>query len=132
MKFNAVFSRSAVKLEDCPSDGLPEIAVTGRSNVGKSSLINSLAGRKQIARVSGTPGKTQVLNYFKINDSFYLVDMPGYGYAKRSKSERASWAKMIELYLTNRESLRAVGVLVDSRHDLMESDRDALAWLQEH
>src|ERR1051325_4663410 len=132
MKFTAVFSRSAVKLTDCPTDGLPEIAVTGRSNVGKSSLINALADRKQLARVSGTPGKTQVLNYFKVNDSFYLVDMPGYGYAKRSKTERAQWAKMIEMYLKNRETLRAVGVLMDSRHDLMESDRDALEWLHEH
>ena len=132
MKFQALFSRSAVKLTDCPVDGLPEIAVTGRSNVGKSSLINSLAERKQLARVSGTPGKTQVLNYFKVNDKFYLVDMPGYGYAKRSKTERAQWAKMIETYLTDRKELRAVGVLVDSRHDLMDSDREAIAWLAEN
>lgn len=132
MKFHAIFSRSAVKLEDCPTDGLPEIAVTGRSNVGKSSLINALAAKRQLARVSGTPGKTQILNFYLVNGAFYLVDMPGYGYAKRSKTDRAQWAKMIENYLTHREQLRAVGVLIDSRHDLMTSDHDAIEWLNAH
>jgi GTP-binding protein len=132
MKFEATFKGSAAKLADCPSDGIPEIALTGRSNVGKSSLINSLAHKRQLARVSATPGKTQVLNYYSINSEFYLVDMPGYGYAKRSKTERMQWARMIESYLGLRESLKGVGVLIDSRHELMASDGEALSWLRDN
>jgi GTP-binding protein len=132
MKFDASFARSVGRDEDYPAEGLPEIALTGRSNVGKSSLINALANRNQLARTSGTPGKTQILNYYLIGGKFYLVDMPGYGYARRAKSERMTWAELIESYLLKRTVLRAVGVLIDSRHPLMASDREAMGWLRGH
>ncbi|MDP4199027.1 MAG: ribosome biogenesis GTP-binding protein YihA/YsxC [Bacteroidota bacterium] len=132
MSLSASFVRSVAQLEDCPADGLAEVALTGRSNVGKSSLINALTNRKQLARTSGTPGKTQVLNYFLIGKEYYLVDMPGYGYARRAKTERAKWARLIESYLLTNTRLRAVGVLIDARHSLMSSDREAMQWLQEN
>lgn len=132
MALSVSFARSVASVEDCPSDGLPEVALTGRSNVGKSSLINALADRKQLARTSGSPGKTQILNYYLVSGQFYFVDMPGYGYARHAKSDRIKWANMIETYLLNRTLLRAVGVLIDARHPLMAIDREAMMWLRTH
>lgn len=111
----AEFVKSCKKTEDCPSANLPEYAFIGRSNVGKSSLINMLVERKNLARISNTPGKTQLLNFFLINDAWYLVDLPGYGYAKRSKKIKGSWDEMISNYLIDRENLMNTFVLIDSR-----------------
>ncbi|WKA52422.1 ribosome biogenesis GTP-binding protein YihA/YsxC [Planococcus liqunii] len=107
---------SAVRPDQYPEDGLPEFALAGRSNVGKSSFINKMIGRKSMARISSKPGKTQTLNFYKIEEKLFYVDVPGYGYAKVSKSEREAWGKMIERYITGREELRAVIQIVDLRH----------------
>jgi GTP-binding protein len=115
----------------CPVSILPEYAFIGRSNVGKSSLINMLTGRKEIARVSKQPGKTQLINMFLVNDSWHLVDLPGYGYAKISKKERARWEKMIERYLVTRLNLRCAFVLLDSRIPLQKIDLEFINWLGE-
>lgn len=109
-------------LSQLPGNEMPEIAFAGRSNVGKSSLLNALTGRKALARVSHTPGRTQQLNFFEIGKKFILVDMPGYGYAKVSKKMRKEWDKLILEYLKGRPNLRTVFVLIDSRHGLKESD----------
>ncbi|MGT2947978.1 ribosome biogenesis GTP-binding protein YihA/YsxC [Streptococcus devriesei] len=119
---NASLLLSAVNKSHYPQDDLPEVALAGRSNVGKSSFINTLLGRKNLARTSGKPGKTQLLNFYNIDDKLRFVDVPGYGYAKVSKAERAKWGKMIEEYLTGRENLRAVVSLVDFRHDPSADD----------
>lgn len=117
MKVNQVeMIMSAVKPEQYPDEGFPEFALAGRSNVGKSSFINKMIGRKSLARTSSKPGKTQTLNFYKIEEQLFFVDVPGYGYAKVSKSEREAWGKMIERYLTGREQLRAVVLIVDLRH----------------
>lgn len=113
---------SFVKADQFPTDGLPEIALAGRSNVGKSSFINRMIGRKALARISSKPGKTQQLNFYKIEEQLYFVDVPGYGYAKVSKSERAAWGKMIESYFTGREPLKAVVLIVDIRHNPTNDD----------
>lgn len=113
---------SAVKKEQYPDDGLPQIAFVGRSNVGKSSSINTLLNRKRMARVSQTPGKTRTINFYKINREFYLVDLPGYGYAKLSKEEKASWGKVMEEYFINSKNLVHVFILVDIRHEPKEED----------
>jgi GTP-binding protein len=113
---------SAVKPEQYPETDLPEFALAGRSNVGKSSFINKMLNRKGLARISSKPGKTQTLNFYLINEVLHFVDVPGYGYAKVSKSERAAWGKMIETYLTSREQLRAVVQIVDLRHPPTEDD----------
>jgi GTP-binding protein len=118
----AEFVISAVKPEQFPSDALPEIALAGRSNVGKSSLINSLINRKNLARTSSKPGKTQTINFYRINESFYFTDVPGYGYAKVSKSERARWGKMMETYFTTRETLMGVLHIIDLRHPPTNDD----------
>jgi len=107
---------SAVRPEQYPEDGLPEFALAGRSNVGKSSFINRMIGRKALARISSKPGKTQTLNFYKIEEQLFFVDVPGYGYAKVSKTEREAWGKMIERYITARSVLRAVVLIVDLRH----------------
>ncbi|WML59549.1 ribosome biogenesis GTP-binding protein YihA/YsxC [Neobacillus sp. PS2-9] len=107
---------SAVKPEQYPETDLPEFALAGRSNVGKSSFINKMLNRKGLARISSKPGKTQTLNFYLINEILHFVDVPGYGYAKVSKSERAAWGRMIETYFTTREQLRAVVLIVDLRH----------------
>ncbi|MEG0261253.1 MAG: ribosome biogenesis GTP-binding protein YihA/YsxC, partial [Lysinibacillus sp.] len=107
---------SAVRPEQYPEDGLPEFALAGRSNVGKSSFINRMIGRKSMARISSKPGKTQTLNFYKIEEQLFFVDVPGYGYAKVSKTEREAWGKMIERYITGREELKAVIQIVDLRH----------------
>ncbi|MBA2871643.1 GTP-binding protein [Anoxybacillus calidus] len=113
---------SAVKPEQYPNNNLPEFALAGRSNVGKSSFINKMVNRKNLARTSSKPGKTQTLNFFLINESLYFVDVPGYGFAKVSKKEREAWGKMIETYLTTREQLRAVVLIVDLRHAPTKDD----------
>ena len=110
------FIISAVKRDQYPKDDRVEVAFVGRSNVGKSSIINALTNRRKLAKVSGTPGKTRLINFFLINNDFYLVDLPGYGYAKVSKKEKESWGKTIETYLNGREELKRVVLLVDSRH----------------
>ena len=113
---------SAVSPKQYPDTYLPEIALAGRSNVGKSSFINTLLGRKNLARTSSQPGKTQTLNFYWINEDFYFVDVPGYGYAKVSKKERAKWGAMINEYLLQREELRAVVSLIDLRHEPTKED----------
>ena len=120
---------SAVQQSQYPEDNLPEIVLLGRSNVGKSSFINTLIQRKGLARTSSQPGKTQTMNFYKINDAFYFVDMPGYGYAKVSKKEREKWGVMIEEYLQKRENMVLVLLLVDSRHEPTEGDRLMYDWL---
>lgn len=119
---NAEIVMSAVREDQYPTTGYPEIALAGRSNVGKSSFINTLLQRKNLARTSSKPGKTQTLNFYLIEDSFYFVDVPGYGYAKVSKKERARWGEMINTYLMNREELQAVISLVDMRHAPSKED----------
>lgn len=122
----------AVKQHQYPQDTLPEVAFAGRSNVGKSSLLNTLTNRKNLARVSGTPGKTRTINFFQINDAFRIVDLPGYGYAKLSKSATADWGNMMESYLANRENLRCVIQLVDIRHQPTAQDVQMYQWLQHY
>lgn len=129
---SAEFVKSAFDGSHWTSDNLPEIAFLGRSNVGKSSLLNSLLQRKGLARTSNTPGRTQSINFFLVNESFYFVDLPGYGYAKVSKAMRADWGKMAEEYLANRKSLRLSIQLVDSRHEPTELDRQLHEWLVFH
>lgn len=113
---------SAVSPKQYPTNALPEIALAGRSNVGKSSFINTLLNRKNLARTSSKPGKTQTLNFYLIEQMFHFVDVPGYGYAKVSKTERAKWGEMIETYLTERENLQAVVSLIDFRHEPTKDD----------
>ena len=120
---NAEILLSAANKSHYPQDDIPEIALAGRSNVGKSSFINTLLNRKNLARTSGKPGKTQLLNFFNIDDKLRFVDVPGYGYARVSKKEREKWGRMIEEYLTSRENLRAVVSLVDLRHDPSADDK---------
>ena len=127
---NAEILLSAANKSHYPQDDIPEIALAGRSNVGKSSFINTLLNRKNLARTSGKPGKTQLLNFFNIDDKLRFVDVPGYGYAKVSKTERAKWGKMIEEYLTSRDNLRAVVSLVDLRHDSSADDVQMYEFLK--
>ncbi|MDQ6788758.1 MAG: ribosome biogenesis GTP-binding protein YihA/YsxC [Acidobacteriota bacterium] len=129
---SAEFVKSAFNESHWTTDGLPEIAFLGRSNVGKSSLLNSLLQRKGLARTSNTPGRTQSINYFLVNEAFYFVDLPGYGYAKVSKAIRADWGKMAEEYLAKRRELVLSIHLVDSRHDPTQLDRQLHEWLVFH
>ncbi len=128
----ASFFISSSKLEQCPPADRPEFAFIGRSNVGKSSLINLLTGRKALAKTSSTPGKTQLINHFIIDDKWYLVDLPGYGFAKVSKKDRSTFKGMIFSYLKNRENLDCVFVLIDSRHEPQKVDTEFMAWLGEN
>jgi len=125
----AEFITSATTRKGFPETQLPEVAFVGRSNVGKSTLLNALVGRKKLARISSTPGKTRQINFYRINEKFHFVDLPGYGYAKVSKTEREAWRKTIEDYLTHREQLRLVVSLIDIRHDPTRRDRDLIEWL---
>ena len=126
---NVEFLRSAVKESDFPFDSLPQIVFAGKSNVGKSSLINALMNRKALARTSAQPGKTQTINFYNINDAMYLVDLPGYGYAKASEEVKAKWGKMIENYLHTSKRLKAVFLLIDIRHDPSANDRMMYEWM---
>lgn len=133
MKVNQVeLVISAVRPEQYPGDILPEFALAGRSNVGKSSFINKMIGRKSMARISSKPGKTQTLNFYKIEETLYYVDVPGYGFAKVSKTEREAWGKMIETYITSREQLRAVILIVDLRHAPTNDDVMMYDFLKHH
>jgi GTP-binding protein len=126
----AEFIKSAAKPKDYPPPGLPEVAFVGRSNVGKSSLINVLAGRKGLVRTSSTPGRTQLINFFDINSILTLVDLPGYGYAKAPPALRKQWGPMIESYLSIRESLKAVVLILDIRRVPSDGDLQMLRWLE--
>ena len=127
---SAEFMCAAVKPAQYPAEGPAEIAFAGRSNVGKSSLINLLLNRRKLAKVSSTPGKTRTINFYNINDEFRLVDLPGYGYAKVSKSESADWGKMMEDYLSKRNGLKKVIQLVDSRHAPTAQDKQMYDYLR--
>ena len=126
---SAEFVISNTEIEKCPKERIPEYAFIGRSNVGKSSLINMLTGRKSLAKTSGKPGKTQLINHFKINENWFLVDLPGYGYAKVSKKDRSIFAKFIYEYLEKRETLICTFVLVDSRQEPQKIDLLFIEWL---
>ncbi len=128
----AVFVAGAVDDASMPKPFMPEIAFIGRSNVGKSSLVNALTGQKMLAHVSNTPGRTQQLNFFRLADRFFLVDMPGYGFTKAEKGVVARWQALIDHYLADRTSLKRLCLLIDSRHGLKDNDRDFLETLQNY
>jgi len=130
VKVKARFVTSAAKPEDFPPEDLPELAVVGRSNVGKSSLINALVGQP-IARTSRTPGRTRLINWFEINQRFHLVDLPGYGYAEVSRELRDSWRPLIESFLTTRATLAGVVLLIDIRRGAEDEELDFVAWLDQ-
>ncbi|WP_419725770.1 ribosome biogenesis GTP-binding protein YihA/YsxC [Terrisporobacter petrolearius] len=121
---------SAIKKDQYPAEGLPEIALVGRSNVGKSSATNALLNRRNFARTSQTPGKTRTINFYKINEEFYFVDLPGYGYAKVSKSEKDKWGVIMERYLQDRPELCAIFLLVDIRHEPTNDDVMMYEWIK--
>jgi GTP-binding protein len=125
----ARFLVSNTKVEKCPPANRPEYAFIGRSNVGKSSLINMLTGRKSLAKTSAKPGKTQLINHFLINENWYLVDLPGYGYAQAPKSERDKWEKFLRNYILQRINLCCLFVLIDIRHEALPSDLNFMEWL---
>ena len=128
----AEFLKSASSISGLPEDGRPEFAFIGRSNVGKSSLMNMLLGRKNLVKTSKKPGKTVLLNYFNVNDSFYFVDLPGYGFASRSKSEQDIWRVVIEKYLRTRKSLAGIFLLIDSRHGILPNDEQMIEFLDHY
>ena len=115
-----------------PDNILPEIAFAGKSNVGKSSLINGIMNRKSLARTSSQPGKTQTINFYNVNEVFYLVDLPGYGYAKANQEVKAQWGKMIERYLHSSKQLKAVFLLIDIRHDPSANDKQMYQWMRHY
>jgi GTP-binding protein len=125
----AVYLKSVPDLKQLPKSHLPEIAFAGRSNVGKSSALNRLVNVKALAKTSSTPGKTRLINFFLINDNLFFVDLPGYGYAKTSKSLKDSWGKLVENYLKEREALKGTVLLIDSRRGVLEQDLQLLEWL---
>lgn len=129
---SAIFEISNSDYRKCPSGNMHEYAFIGRSNVGKSSLINMLTGRKNLALTSSTPGKTMLINHFKINDSWYIVDLPGYGYAQRGKESRRQLQKIIEGYILNRVQMTNLFLLVDSRHAPQKIDTEFMEWLAEN
>ncbi len=131
MRFSdIIFLKSVYKLSQLPLPEYPEIAFAGRSNVGKSSLLNRLFNRKKMVKVSSVPGKTQSLNFFQADQTFYLVDLPGYGFAKVPKKMQAEWRHLVTSYLETRESLRCVVVIIDIRHSLKTLDLELISWLQ--
>lgn len=123
------FIKSSPEYRQCPKDNLPEYAFLGRSNVGKSSLINYLAGNHKLAKTSNQPGRTRLINHFLVNQSWYLVDLPGYGYARLSKAEREKFIKLIQDYLQYRSSMTCLFLLIDSRHKPLENDLGFMRWL---
>lgn len=125
----AQFVMSNTEVEKCPAPDRPEYAFIGRSNVGKSSLINMLTNKKSLAKTSGRPGKTRLINHFLINKEWYLVDLPGYGYAQVPKAERLKWEKMLKNYILKRENLYCLFVLIDSRHEAQKVDLEFMEWL---
>ena len=127
---SAEFVKSAIKKSDCPKESLPEVAFAGRSNVGKSSLINIVLNRKNLARTSSSPGRTQMLNFFRINDQIYFVDLPGYGFAKVPVGVRAKWKPMVEDYLKNRKTLKLIILLLDIRRAPNADDASFIRWLE--
>ena len=127
----ATFVKSSGKWQECPEPNIPEYAFIGRSNVGKSSLINAMMNHKDLAKTSGTPGKTQLINHFLVNESWYLTDLPGYGYAKVSKVIRKDFEKLITNYILNRKNLVNLFVLVDSRHNPQKIDLEFIQWCGE-
>ena len=129
---NVCLEAVAVKKEQYPNGGLPEIAFAGKSNVGKSSLINAMINRKSLARTSGSPGKTRTINFYNVENSLMFVDLPGYGYAKISKSEKEKWGAMIENYLIKREFLRGIILLIDIIHEPGENDKMMYEWLKHY
>ncbi|MEX0619012.1 MAG: ribosome biogenesis GTP-binding protein YihA/YsxC [Pseudohongiellaceae bacterium] len=132
MDYNvARFAVSAARLKDCPPDSLAEVAFAGRSNAGKSSAINALTAQKGLARISKTPGRTRLINYFQLDERRYLVDLPGYGYAKVPLTVKHNWQKELEDYLRRREPLAGLVLLSDIRHPLKEYDRTMIAWATE-
>lgn len=128
----ARFITSSAELSQCPEPSLPEYAFIGRSNVGKSSLINMITGQKMLAKTSSTPGKTQLINHFLVDERWYLVDLPGYGYARTGRKNRKKWETLIEKYLLKRENLLTTFILVDARHPMQESDRLVIGWFGEN
>ena len=126
----ATFKGSFAHMKQLPTNKLPEIAFAGRSNVGKSSLINCLLNRKKLALTSSTPGKTRLLNYYTINETFYFVDLPGYGFAKVSRTERSNWKNLIESYITTNENLTGIVQIIDSRHGITNLDQEMLSWIR--
>jgi GTP-binding protein len=132
LKAEAEFVASSGSPESFPSEGLPEIAFLGRSNVGKSSLINALSGRKGLAFTSSTPGRTQTINFYRIGGTVYFVDLPGYGYARVPPARLVEWKKLIERYLTGRETLMGACLILDARRGWMEHDLDLKRWLEHH
>lgn len=129
---SATFIISNTDVSKCPNEPLPEYAFIGRSNVGKSSLINMLTERKSLAKISGRPGKTQLINHFKINDNWFLVDLPGYGYAKVSKTAKSKFQKFITTYFTQRKQLVSAFILIDIRHSPQKIDMEFMQWLGEN
>ncbi len=129
---NVELAAVAVKAAQYPEETMPEVAFAGKSNVGKSSLINTMINRKALARTSQNPGKTRTINFYNVENKLYFVDLPGYGYAKAPKSEIAKWGKMIEDYLIKRDSLKAIIMLVDIRHEPGENDRMMYDWLKHY
>ena len=126
---NVRFLKSITDINQKPKPKLPELAVVGRSNVGKSSLINSIFNQKKLAKISSTPGKTRLINYFDVDNKFYFVDLPGYGYAKASMRDSDKWKKMIENYLKDNSELKIVLLLIDSRRGIMQIDQIMMEWL---
>jgi GTP-binding protein len=126
------FVKSSPDLKTCPAEGLPEYAFAGRSNVGKSTLLNMLAGVKKLAKTSSTPGKTRLINHFLINDNWYLVDLPGYGYARINKKSHAGFSSIINDYLIKRKSLACLFILIDCRHEPLKNDLEFIQWSGEN
>lgn len=131
-QLSAKFVISAEKLSQCPAFNLPEFPLLGRSNVGKSSFINTLANNNKIAKTSNTPGKTRLINFFNFSEKFIIADLPGYGYAKVSKEAQKNWQKYLEEYLLNREEIKSLIQFIDARHDIQKNDYQMRKWVTAH
>lgn len=127
---NAKFLISAEKLSQCPDSSLPEFPLLGRSNVGKSSFINTISNNKKLAKTSNTPGKTRLINFFNFSDKFMIADLPGYGYAKVSKEAQAKWQKYLEEYLLKREQIKSLIQFIDARHEIQKNDYQMREWVE--